>query len=97
MERFVLDVARVLDPPLGIKTEETEKTEFRERQKTSFPKEQVENTDLPKSALNKMVTTQEQWIRYNFVAPFIFKIHNFLSEYFLQNKLNFQFNYDTFF
>ena len=63
MGRFVLDVARVLDPPLGIKTEETEKAEFRERQKTSFLKEQEENTDLHKSALNKMMATQEQWVR----------------------------------
>ena len=31
----------------------------REIQKTSFPKEQVENTDLHKPVLNKIMTTQE--------------------------------------
>ena len=30
-----------------------------ERQKTSFPKESVENTDLHKAALNKIMTTHK--------------------------------------
>ena len=32
----------------------------RKTKKTSFPKEQIENTDLYKPALNKIMTTQEQ-------------------------------------
>ena len=36
-----------------------QKTESTERQKTSFPKETVENADLHKAALNKTMTTQE--------------------------------------
>ena len=30
-----------------------------ERQKTSFPKDQIENTDLHEPVLNKIMTTQE--------------------------------------
>ena len=37
--------------------------------KTSFPKEKVENTDLYKPVLNKVMTTQEQCLKQNFVAP----------------------------
>ena len=37
--------------------------------KSSFPKEQVENTDLYKPVLNKTMNTQEQCLKYNFVAP----------------------------
>ena len=37
--------------------------------KTSFPKEQIENTDFYKPVLNKIMTTQEQCKKYNFVAP----------------------------
>ena len=39
------------------------------RIKTSFPKEQVEKTELSKLVLNKIMTTQEQCVKYNFVAP----------------------------
>ena len=39
------------------------------RQKISFPKEQIENTDLYKPVLNKIMTAQEQCVKYNFVAP----------------------------
>ena len=37
--------------------------------KTSFPKEQIENTDFYKPVLNKIMTTQEQCKKCNFVAP----------------------------
>ena len=40
-----------------------------ERQKSSFPKEQVENTDLYKPELNKIMTSQDYCVKYNFVAP----------------------------
>ena len=40
-------------------------------QKTSFPKESVENTGLYKPVLNKLMTTHEQCVKYNFVAPLI--------------------------
>ena len=40
-----------------------------ERRKTSFLKETVENADLHKAVLKKPMTTQEQWAKYDFVAP----------------------------
>ena len=44
--------------------------ESTERQKkTSFLKETVENADLHKAVLNKTITTQEQSVKYSFVAP----------------------------
>ena len=50
-------------------SEQPENTKGAERQKkTSFPKEQVENTDLYKSMLHKM-TTQEQCAKYKFASP----------------------------
>ena len=47
-----------------------QKTQNKQRdKKTSFPKEQVENTDLYKPVLNKIMTTQESCVKQNFVAP----------------------------
>ena len=43
--------------------------ESAERRKTSFLQETVENADLHKAVLNKTMDTQEQCIKYNFVAP----------------------------
>ena len=37
--------------------------------KTSFPKELVENADLHNPVLNKMRTTNEECVKYDFVAP----------------------------
>ena len=51
------------------KSKQALNTKSTERQKTSFPKEQIENTDLYKFVLNKIMTTQEQCVKYNFVAP----------------------------
>ena len=39
------------------------------RWKTSFRKENVEIADLHEPILNKIMTTQESCINYNFVAP----------------------------
>ena len=39
-------------------------------QTTSFPKESVENADLYKPVLNKVITTHEKCMKYNFKAPF---------------------------
>ena len=39
--------------------EQAEKTKCTERQKTSFPKESVENVGLYKPALNKIMTTYD--------------------------------------
>ena len=50
-------------------SEQAENTKSAERHKTSFPKEQVENADQYKPVLNKIMTTQEQCLKYNFVAP----------------------------
>ena len=49
-------------------------TKSAETQKTSLPKEQVENKDLHKPVLNKIMTTQKQCVNYNFVAPLTAKI-----------------------
>ena len=48
---------------------QNKKTESTERRKISFPKEIVENADLQKPVLNKAMTTQEYWVKHNFVAP----------------------------
>ena len=54
------------------KSEQAVNTKRAERQKkTSFPKEQIENTDFYKPVLNKIMTTQKQCVKYNFVAPLI--------------------------
>ena len=45
-------------------SEQAENTKSTERQKKSFPKEQVENTDLYKPVLNKIMTTQEQCVKH---------------------------------
>ena len=43
-------------------------TKSAEGKKTSLPKEQVEITDLHKPVLNKIMTTRDQCVKYNFVA-----------------------------
>ena len=43
---------------IELDTEQTENTKCAERQKTSFPKESVENADLYKSVLNKIIITR---------------------------------------
>ena len=50
-------------------SEQAKNTKIAKRQKTSFPKEQVENKDLYKPLLNKIMATQEQCVKYNFVTP----------------------------
>ena len=40
-----------------------------ERQKTSFPKKSVENTDFYKPVLNKIMTRHEKYVKSSFVAP----------------------------
>ena len=44
-------------------SEQAGNTKSAERQKTSFPKEQVKNTDLCKPILNKIMNTQEQSVK----------------------------------
>ena len=52
------------------KSEQAVNTKKRRKiKKTSFPKEQIENTDLYKPVLNEIMTKQEQCVKYNFVAP----------------------------
>ena len=46
------------------KSKQAVNTKRAERQKTSFPKEQIENADLYKFVLNKIMTTQEQCVKY---------------------------------
>ena len=50
-------------------SEQGENTKRAERQKTSFPKEEVEYADLYKPIQNKIMTIQEQCVKYNLVAP----------------------------
>ena len=45
------------------------KTESTGRWKIIFLKQIVENADLDKPISNKIMTTQEQCIKYDFVAP----------------------------
>ena len=47
------------------------KNQNTEKQKPGFIKQQVENTDLHKPVLNKIMTTRESRTKYNFVAPLI--------------------------
>ena len=47
-----------------------------ERQKPSFPKESVENADLYKPVLSKIMTRLEQSMKYNFATPLMHKIKN---------------------
>ena len=51
------------------KSEQAVNTKAQKDEKPSFPKEQIEITDLYKPILNKTMTTQEQCVVYNFVAP----------------------------
>ena len=37
--------------------------------KNSFPKKSVENANLHKPVLNKIMSTQKYCVKYNFVAP----------------------------
>ena len=50
-------------------SEQAVNTKAQKDKKTSFQKEWVENTDLYKVVLNKIITTQEQCVKYEFVAP----------------------------
>ena len=43
--------------------------ESTERQKSTFLKETVVNADLHKALLNKTITIQEQYLKYDFAAP----------------------------
>ena len=53
--------------------EQAENRKSAERLKTSCPKEQIENTDLLKTVLNKIMATCEKCIKCNFVAPLMVK------------------------
>ena len=60
---------KVYEDYIEFDTEQTENTKSAERQKTSFPKESVENAGLYKPVLNKKMITYEQYVKYNFAAP----------------------------
>ena len=50
-------------------TKNRQKTqEITERQEVGFPKEKVENTDLYKPILNKIMAIHEQCVKYNLGA-----------------------------
>ena len=48
-----------MEDHIEFKIEQTGNTKIAERQKTSFPKESVENADLYKPVLIKIMTTNE--------------------------------------
>ena len=50
---------KVYEDFIEFDTEQVENTKSAERQKTGFPKESVENADLHKPALKKIMTTYE--------------------------------------
>ena len=56
---------------LKAKDAETRKTKTQKDENLVLPKEQVENADLYKPVLNKIMTTCKKYIKYNFVAPLI--------------------------
>ena len=45
-----------------------QKIQITERSKARFSKEQVGNAELYKPVLNKIMTTHEEFIKYNFAA-----------------------------
>ena len=57
------------------------------RRKTSFPKGIVENEDLLKPILNKIIITQEKCVKYDFIAPLSFWFLTILSLIFSSRKL----------
>ena len=63
---MITPIFNILVQNIWIKTTNTESTK---RRKTSFRKEIVKNADLHKPVLNKVMTTQEWCVKYNFVAP----------------------------
>ena len=60
-------------------SEQAVNTKAQKDKKTSFQKEWVENTDLYKVVLNKIITTQEQCVKYEFVAPLTNYVESFDS------------------
>ena len=62
------NVTKVYEELIEIRTGSKHK-KHRKTKKTSFPKEQIENRDLYKPVLNKIMTAQEQCVKYNFAAP----------------------------
>ena len=56
-----------------LKTEDTEtqKTKTQKEESLVLPKEQVENTDLYKPVINKVMTTRMEFIKYKFVGPVV--------------------------
>ena len=51
------------------KSEQAVNTKRQKYKKTSYTKEQIENTDLYKPVLIKIMATQKQCVKNNFVAP----------------------------
>ena len=68
-----------------------ENTKRAGRQKTSFPKGQIENVDLYKPVLDKLMITHERCVKCNFVALFIcksyFRAIRFTSEDFFKTEI----------
>ena len=60
------------------KDRETRKTKTQKDENLVLPKEEVENADLYEPILDKIMTTRENYIKYNFVAPLKFLYQQFL-------------------
>ena len=64
------------------KDTETRKPKTQKNENLVLPKEQVENADLYKPVLNKIMTTRESYIKYNFAAPLRSEVLSLLKKHF---------------
>ena len=68
---------------MKVKDSETRKTKTQKEENLVLPKKYVENTDLYKPVLNKIMTICEWYMKYNFVAPlnkfFLHLLYNWIS------------------
>ena len=69
---------KVYEDYIEFDTEQAENKNGQKDKKLNFPKVNVEKAGLYKPLLNKVMTTHEQHVKYNFIAPL-----NIISGYFL--------------
>ena len=66
---------------------ERQKPKAQKDENLVLPKEQVENADLYKPVLNKIMTTPEEYVKYNFVALLTEKIIVNIEKLMLPRKI----------
>ena len=69
------------------KQTETRKTKAQKDENLVLPKEQVENEDFHKPVLNKVMTTRQKFIKYNFVAPLKIVLINIVAILMISAKI----------